>query len=110
MVLGLLTTAGLFSVILNRTGRELGKTDLLFFKYTWHVFQRMLHTYGTYVHIYGTCVLYVYMYTHTYINNNTQRKKVLLIWGNKEGIREKRLGRNWRQKRERGKPHNYNLN
>lgn len=52
------------------------------------------YIYGTYVHIYGTCVFYVYMYTHTYINNNIQRKKVLLIWGNKVGIMEKRLGRN----------------
>lgn len=111
MVLGLLTTAGLFSMILNRTGRELGKTDLLFFKCTWHVFQCMSHTYiWYYVHIYGRCVFYVYMYTHTYINNNIERKKVLLIWGNKEVIREKRLGINWRQKRERGKRCNYSLN
>lgn len=43
------------------------------------------------------------MYTHTYINNNIERKKVLLIWRNKEEIREKRLGINWRQKREKGK-------
>lgn len=54
------------------------------------------------------CVLCIYVYT--YINNNIQRKKVLLLWGNKEGIREKRLGRNWRQKRERGKQCNYSLN
>lgn len=66
-------------------------------------------TYGICPHIWYMHI-YVFMYTHTYINNNIPRKGVLMIWENKEGIREKRLGRNWRQKRERGKRCNYSLN
>lgn len=65
MVLGLLTTARLFSVILNRTGRE-GKQTYYSLNIhgtcsnVWYI-----HIYGTYIHIYGTCVFYVYMCTHT---------------------------------------------
>lgn len=66
----------------------------------------MVHMSTYMVHV---CFMYICIHIHT-LTIIVKEKKVLFLWGNKEGIREKRLGRNWRQKRERGKRCNYSLN